>query len=131
MQTISFKRELQGELEDVVEKVTAVIKPAGFGVLTRIDFDQKIKEKLGETVPKTVVLGVCNPQLAYEAYKKTTDVTLFIPCNIVVREIAKNKIVVEAIRPSAMLQMLPQIGFTETIAQAEKNLANAIDSLVG
>ena len=129
MSTLSFRREVKGNFDEVVERVTVAIKPAGFGILTRIDFDQKMKEKLDETVPRTVVLGACNPAVAFEVYKKTTDVTLFIPCNIVVREIEMGKIIVEAIKPSAMLQMLPQVEFSETLKQAEESLEAAINSL--
>ncbi len=129
MNTLSFKREVQGKFEEIVERVAEVIKPAGFGILSRIDFDQKMKEKLGEIVPRTVVLGACNPRVAFEAYKKTTDVTLLIPCNIVVRETGNGKIVVEAIRPSAMLQVLPQVEFDDSLKQIEKSLELAINSL--
>ncbi len=129
MNTLSFKREVQGKFEEIVERVAEVIKPAGFGILSRIDFDQKMKEKLNEIVPRTVVLGACNPRVAFEAYKKTTDVTLLIPCNIVVRETVNGKIVVEAIRPSAMLRVLPQVEFDDSLKQIEKSLEMAINNL--
>lgn len=129
MSTLSIQRELHGRFDDIVERVSVALPTAGFGILTRVDFDQKMKEKLGETVPRTVILGACNPRLAFEAYKKTTDVTLLIPCNVVIRETGAGHIVVEAMKPSAMLQILPQVEFDEMIKQAERNLEMAIANL--
>ena len=74
MGNLSIKKELFGSVEEVCDKVIEAIKPIGFGVLTRIDFDQKMKEKLNESIGRCVILGACNPRLAFEAYRQSTDV---------------------------------------------------------
>ena len=129
MKDHAIRKTIAGEMNEIIERVTEAIKPAGFGVLTRIDFDQKMKEKLGESVPRTVILGACHPRLAYEAYKKNTDVTMLVPCNIVVREVGPGKFAVEAIRPSAMLSFLPAIGTLDDLLKVENDLSEAIDRL--
>lgn len=106
MGTMSIQKEVFGSVDLICNQITEAIKPAGFGVLTRIDFDQKMQEKLGEKIPRTAVLGACHPRLAYEAYQQTTDVTLLIPCNIVVRELRPGYVMIEAVRPTKMLAML-------------------------
>ena len=106
MSQLAITKETAGTVDQVCEIITAAIKPIGFGILTRIDFDQKMKEKLGETIPKTVILGACNPKLAFEAFQQTTDVALLVPCNIVVRELGPNRVMVEAMRPTQMLSFL-------------------------
>ena len=50
MSELAIKTELTGTVEQICEKVTEALKPIGFGILTRIDFDQKIKEKINETI---------------------------------------------------------------------------------
>jgi uncharacterized protein (DUF302 family) len=129
MKSLAIRREVKGKVDEIVEKVTNAIKPCGFGILTRIDFDQKMKEKLGETIPRTVVLGACNPRLAFDAYQQMADVTLFIPCNIVVRETSPGQVVIEAMRPSAMLTMLPAVKMEKAIETAEQDLESAILNL--
>ena len=129
MSELSISKEIQGTADQVSERVADAIKPIGFGILTRIEFDQKIKEKLGETIPRTIILGACNPKLAYEAYQQTTDVALLIPCNIVVREIGQNKVLIEAMRPTKMLEFLKGIKGSDSIFEAERNLQRAIEGL--
>lgn len=129
MSSLAITKETTGTVEQVCEKVTEALKPIGFGILTRIDFDQKIKEKLNETIPKTVILGACNPKLAYEAFKQSTDVGLLIPCNIVVREISPGKVIIEAMRPTQMLDILKNLQGSDSIQKAEENLKQVILSL--
>jgi uncharacterized protein (DUF302 family) len=123
---MAITTEVNGSIEQVSERVAEAIKPAGFGVLTRIEFDQKIREKTGESLNRCLILGACNPHLALEAYKKTTDAALLIPCNIVLTEVKVGRIRVEAIRPSEMLRMLPGVGESAEMKKAEQDLEKAL-----
>ncbi|MBK7963473.1 MAG: DUF302 domain-containing protein [Bdellovibrionales bacterium] len=129
MSLVSIKKQVDGSVEHICNKITETIPSIGFGILTRIDFDKKIQEKLNEGINKTVILGACHPKLALEAYRQTTDVTLLMPCNIVVREIDDGTVLVEAIRPSQMLQMLNEVSPSDTLHEAEQNLENFILAL--
>ena len=129
MNDLSFKKEVLGTVDQVCEKVAAAIQPIGFGILTRIDFDQIIKEKLNETISRTVILGSCNPKLALEAFRQSTDVALLIPCNIVVRELTKDKVIVEAMRPTKMLNFLKDVSGGAFMENVEKDLERVILSL--
>ena len=113
----------------ICQKISESMSTIGFGILTRIDFDQKIHEKLNETISKTVILGACHPKLAIEVYRQTTDVTLLMPCNIVVREVGDGTVVVEAIRPSQMIQLLQEVAPSNTLYEAEQNLEKFIFAL--
>lgn len=126
MDNLSIKKELPGTVDQVCEKLTAAIKTVGFGVLTRIDFDQKIKEKLDETINRCVILGACNPALALEAYKQSTDVALLIPCNIAVTEISPGLVRIEAMRPIRMLDFVKAVAPSESILKAERELEQVI-----
>ncbi|MGZ3774997.1 MAG: DUF302 domain-containing protein [Pseudobdellovibrionaceae bacterium] len=126
---LAFKKECLMSVDQAVEKVSEALKGIGFGILTRIDFDQKIQEKLGEKIPKTVILGACNPKLALEAFKQSTDTALLIPCNVVVRETTAGKCIVEAMKPSQMLNFLKDVTQSEAIAKAEADLEKTIQAL--
>src|SRR5688572_25126797 len=104
--SVCFKRQISGELDGVIERVTDALKAEGFGILTRIDFHSKIKEKLGKEIRPAVILGACNPQLAFEAYQRNTDVASLLPCNAVIRDVGDGRVSVELAKPSAMMQML-------------------------
>lgn len=126
MTNLAIQQKTQLSVDAAVAKVSEAIKEAGFGILTRIDFDQKIKEKLDKNLPKTVILGACNPKLAYEAYLQTTDVALLIPCNIVVRENPDGTSTIEAMRPSQMLNFLPSLSQFDQVHKAEAALEKAV-----
>lgn len=129
MKNLNFKKEVSGEVEDVVKRVTAALQAHGFGILTRIDFHAKIKEKLGEDLSPVVILGACNPRLAYEAYRRNSDVTSLIPCNAVVRDLGSGRTSVELALPSALLGLLGDADLTDQAKTADAALAQALEKL--
>lgn len=129
MKQINFKRTFPGQVESFVILVTEALKKEGFGVLTRIDFDCKIKEKLGETISPVVILGACHPGLAYQAYLKNTDVSSLIPCNAVIREIGNGEVSVELMKPSIMMEVLGEPELAKLSEQADQSLQRVLSSL--
>lgn len=129
MDKLSIQKEVLGNVDEICQKITDTIKTVGFGILTRIDFDQKIFEKLNEKINRCVILGACNPKLAHDAYMQSTDVALLIPCNIVVREIESGKVIVEAMRPTMMLKFVKGVAKSDSILKAELDLEKVILAL--
>jgi uncharacterized protein (DUF302 family) len=105
--SINFKHVISAaNIDEAKNKVTDKLKSAGFGVLTEINFAAKLKEKLNVDIPDTIVLGACNPALAYEVYQKSTDFLSLLPCNVVIREMAPTEYSIEMIKPSQMVRQL-------------------------
>lgn len=126
---INFKTEISGQLEEVIGKVTAALQAEGFGVLTRIDLHTKIKEKLEKIIPPAVILGACNPSLAYEAYTANPDVASLLPCNTVVRELAPGRMSVELVKPTALMEMLGDAKLVQLALAADQRLEKVIENL--
>lgn len=129
MTTINFKREIADTVDHAIERITKALGAEGFGILTRIDMHSKIKEKTGKEIIPTVILGACNPMLAYEAYTANSDVASLLPCNAVIREIAPGRISVELAKPTAMMQILGDAGLTELAREADARIERALDSM--
>ena len=95
--------ELPVSYEDAIERTTAALKTEGFGVLTTIDVKQTIKQKLDKDFRKYVILGACNPPIAYQALSAETELGLLLPCNVIVYETDPGRSAVSTIAPLVSL----------------------------
>ncbi len=126
---INFKREISSTLDGAIERVTNALKGEGFGVLTRIDLHSKVKEKLGKDLRPVVILGACNPELAYEAYQQNSDVACLLPCNAVVRDLGDGQVSIELAKPSAMMEFLGDRKLVALSKSADDRLQLALERL--
>jgi uncharacterized protein (DUF302 family) len=129
MSAVNFKRELSCSVDDALKRLENSLKVEGFGILTRIDFHLKIKEKLDKEIATTVILGACNPSLAYEAFQKNSDVTSLLPCNVVVRDIGHGKVSVEVAKPTALMEILGDSELVFLAKDADNRLQKVLESL--
>ncbi len=129
MNSINMKKEIAGPMDTAIGRVTDVLKAQGFGVLTRIDLHTKVKEKLGKDLRPVVILGACNPQLAFEAYNLNSDVASLLPCNAVLRDLGENRISVELAKPSALMKFFGDEKLVTMSADADQRLENALANL--
>jgi uncharacterized protein (DUF302 family) len=102
-----FSKTVDVPYEAAVEKARAALKEEGFGVLCEIDIKEKLKEKLGIDFRKYVILGACNPSLAYKTLQQEINIGLLLPCNVIVYEADEaGKSVVAAIDARTMLSVV-------------------------
>lgn len=87
MARYSMQTTVKGDYNEVKEKVIGALKEQGFGILTEIDAQKTIKEKIGTDMERYEILGACNPQLAHQALDADRGIGLLLPCNVVLREI--------------------------------------------
>ncbi|MBU3720248.1 MAG: DUF302 domain-containing protein [Burkholderiaceae bacterium] len=123
---INFKREIVGDLDTTIDRVSKALSAEGFGILTRIDMHSKIKEKIGKEIIPTVILGACNPTLAHEAYCANPDVTSLLPCNAVLREVRPGTISVELAAPTALMKILGDEALVDLAGEADARLRRAL-----
>lgn len=128
--SINFKHSIQANnISDVIDKVTNQFQKAGFGVLTNINFSNKIKEKIGVDIPETIILGVCSPKLAYESYLQNTDFLSLIPCNIVIRYLSENNYAIEMIKPSEMVKPLMNAKVSALAVNMDQEMYHLLSSI--
>ena len=101
---IAFTITLDTPFDQAEERVTAALKEEGFGVLTRIDVRETLKEKLGEQFRPYLILGACNPPLAHRALQIEPQIGVMLPCNVTI-EAVDSTTVVRFANPEAMLTM--------------------------
>ena len=69
-----FRATLNVPYETAIEKATAALEAEGFGVLTEIDVQATLKQKIGADFRRYIILGVCNPNLAHQALQSELEV---------------------------------------------------------
>ena len=116
-----FSKTIDVPYEAAVEKVRVGLKEEGFGVLCEINIKEKLKEKLGIDFRNYVILGACNPPLAYKTLQEEINIGLLLPCNVIVYDDDQaGKCVVAAIDARAMLSVVGANASLDAVA-AEVN----------
>ncbi|WP_375324587.1 DUF302 domain-containing protein [Flagellimonas sp. GZD32] len=115
--------------EKAIEKVTLELKNEGFGVLTEININETLKNKLGVDFKKYRILGACNPPYAYEALTQEEKIGLFLPCNVVVLENDKGDIEVAAVDPVASMISVKNVKLGSVAQEIRQKLKNVIGKL--
>jgi uncharacterized protein (DUF302 family) len=127
-----FTTTLTGTTFDqALTKTLAALKAEGFGVLTDIDMQHAMKEKLGVGMPPYRILGACNPPLAHQALQAVPDIGLLLPCNVIVREDAPGRVVVGFLDPQIMVNLVNKPEVKTVSDAAEQRLRRACESLGG
>jgi uncharacterized protein (DUF302 family) len=122
--------ELPFAYEEAVERATEALKNEGFGVLTTIDVQQTLKQKLDRTFRKYVILGACNPPLADRALHAELEVGLLLPCNVIVYESRPGHSMVSAMAPLAALGIVgDNVELHNVAAEADTRLRKALAAL--
>jgi len=113
---------------EAVERVTAALATEGFGVLTTIDVQETLKQKLDVDIEPYVILGACNPQLASQGLAIEPDLGVLLPCNVVVRR-DDERTVVAAMEPLAAMGLASNPALEPLAAAARELIERAVASL--
>ena len=95
------------ELPAAEQLTVSELTEQGFGIITEVDLENRIKNKLGDVDIKPYkILGPCNAEFAYEAYKLDNNIGLFLPCKVLIKDVGDNKIEVVMINPVRLLNIV-------------------------
>ena len=106
-QSLGAEVELEMSFAEAKNATRDALKTEGFGILTEIDLQAAFKEKLGRDFREYVILGACNPPLAFAAVTADPAIGLLLPCNVTVEARDATHSVVRLVDPQMMLASSP------------------------
>jgi uncharacterized protein (DUF302 family) len=124
-----FSKTLDTSFDEAIKLTTEALKSEGFGVISEINMQEKLKEKLNVDYKRYTILGACNPPFAYKALLAEDKIGTMLPCNILVIEQGKNNIEIAAVNPIASMQAIQNPDLGEIAQQVTSKLKSVIDSL--
>lgn len=123
-----FATTIDGPFTDAVMRVREALQAEGFGVISEIDVQKTLKDKISVGFRPYLILGACNPTLAHEALQLEDKVGTMLPCNVVVQQ-SIDGIEVAAIDPVASMQAIDNEQLGEKARLVANKLRRVIESL--
>ncbi len=99
MAEFGIRKTVAKGFDEVLARLPEALKAEGFGVLTRIDVKDTLKQKIGVDFRRYQILGACNPGYAHRALVAEIGIGAMLPCSIAVWEEDGGRTTVNAVDP--------------------------------
>lgn len=127
--TYYYAKTIARPFDEVVAMTREALSQEGFGVITEIDVRQTMKAKIGEDFRPYMILGACNPRLAYEALQLEDKVGIMLPCNVIVQDAGGGRTEVAAVDPVASMAAIANDALKEKASAVGQKLRAALDRI--
>ena len=122
----TIDRVIEGAtLDEVESRSRKALADAGFGVLTEIDVKATMKKKIDKDMPGYLILGACNPGMAWQAIGLEPKVGAMLPCNVILRETDAG-VEVSAVDPQASMAGIDNDDLQQVAGQVRDMLRNVV-----
>jgi uncharacterized protein (DUF302 family) len=131
LETLAYGMQVRVKMEfaEAVAAIREALRAQGFGVLTEIDVQKVMREKLGVETPAYVILGACNPPLVRRALEAEPEIGLLLPCNVTVRQDGEQVLVAAMDPVTAMGAVVHNPTLGDVAQQAKAKLAAALEAV--
>lgn len=125
----SFGTTVAASFDETEKTVRDELLKEGFGILSEIDVSEKFREKLGKSFRRYLILGACNPNLAWEAFARELNIGTLLPCNVVLYEGDDNSTVVMVMDPVAALSLIGNPEITGLASMVKQKMERVLSQL--
>ena len=115
--------------ESLDQKVREELKKEGFGVLTEIDVQKTLKEKIDADFHKYKILGACNPGFAYRALTADDKIGSFLPCNVVIQETNEGEVELMVFDPASAMMAMGNPEIADLSGEVREKLIRVMDNI--
>lgn len=112
----------------VDERTRRALADRGFGVLTEIDVKATMKKKLDKDMSAYLILGACNPNMAWEAIGVEPRVGAMLPCNVILRETTEG-VEVSAVDPVLSMTAIGNEQLKEIAGEVRDMLSEVVNAI--
>ncbi len=124
-----YSTTVQRDFEEAIKTTTEALTMEGFGVVSIIDMQAKMKEKLGVDYKKYTILGACNPPYAYKSILAEEKIGVMLPCNVVIIDQGNGNIEIAAVNPVASMMAIENKVLEPMAVEIADKLKKIINSL--
>jgi uncharacterized protein (DUF302 family) len=124
--TYHFTKQVDLNFDNAIERATEVLSQKGFGVLTRIDVKETLKNKIDVDFRPYTILGACNPKFAHQALTAESKIGVMLPCNVIVEQTEAGDVEITAVDPMASMQAIENPDLGDIAMQVQGLLKEAI-----
>lgn len=129
MMTYYFSKVLGQDFDEAVRRTTQALQQEGFGIITQIDVQDVFKKKLNKEFRRYLILGACNPSIAFEALEIEDKVGTMLPCNVVLQDVGGGRTEIAAVDPVASMQAIENANLKSAATRVQEKLRQVIERL--
>ena len=118
-----------GDFDQITERTRSALQDQGFGVLTEIDVKATMKKKIDEDMDNYLILGACNPKLAWGAIGVEAKVGSMLPCNVILRSLENGDVEVSAVDPQSSMAGIDNPKLLEIAGQVKGMLETVVENI--
>ncbi|MCO6453230.1 MAG: DUF302 domain-containing protein [Caldilineales bacterium] len=127
--TYGLSKTVELSYANAIDAITAALKTQGFGILTTIDVKETLHKKIGVDFRPYVILGACNPNLAYQALQAEEQIGLLLPCNVIVYDNLDGTSTVSVLDPAQMMSFTGNPSLEPLAVDARERVQKALAAL--
>jgi uncharacterized protein (DUF302 family) len=113
---------------DAVSRVQEELLKEGFGIISEIDVKKKFREKLHKEFRNYLILGACNPGLAYQAFGIEVNIGTLLPCNVALYSVSDARTVVMIMDPVVTFSLVGNDQLTELADTVKQSMQRVLAS---
>jgi uncharacterized protein (DUF302 family) len=114
---------------DAARRVQDELQKEGFGIVSEVDLKQKFRDKLHKDFRNYMILGACNPGLAYQAFGIDLNIGTLLPCNVAIYSVSDARTVVMMTDPVVTLSLVGNAQLTELANTLKRSFKKVLASL--
>lgn len=126
---VVYEKSTEKGLDEAIKSLEENLKENSFGVLWKLNFKDKLKEKGLEFENDFVVLEVCNPKQAKEVLEKNIHIGYVLPCKMVVRR-ENEKTYIGMTKPETLIGLFDEPELKEVAEKVSESLKTAIEASI-